>query len=56
MDERWQEIERIYHAALEREKSARPACLVRGDGFHKPRHRQFRQTALVSPCYYIPYE
>ena len=28
MDERWQEIERIYHAALEREKTARTAYLA----------------------------
>ena len=28
MDERWRQIERIYHAALEREKSARPAFLA----------------------------
>ncbi|HEV2248165.1 MAG TPA: serine/threonine-protein kinase, partial [Terriglobia bacterium] len=29
MDERWQEIERIYHAALEREKSARAAFVAK---------------------------
>lgn len=29
MDEQWREIERLYHAALEREKSARPAFLAK---------------------------
>ena len=28
MDDRWKEIERLYHAALEREKSAGPAFLA----------------------------
>jgi Tol biopolymer transport system component/serine/threonine protein kinase len=29
MDDRWKEIERIYHAALERDESARPAFLAK---------------------------
>ena len=29
MDDRWRQIERIYHAALEREKTARPAFLAK---------------------------